>query len=85
MFGPATVRQPRVRDRAGADCERIRFSPNILPRYARRTKSLQVLIPILYLKGISTGERMFATVRHRTIRSKGYLSNTDNYAKARLG
>jgi transposase-like protein len=55
-IGPVAVRQPRVRDRAGADCERIRFSPNILPRYARRTKSLEALIPILYLKGISTGD-----------------------------
>src|SRR5205807_1720695 len=36
--------------------ERIRFSPTILPPYARRTKSLEVLIPILYLKGISTGD-----------------------------
>ena len=55
-IGPVTVRQPRVRDRAGDAGERIRFSPNILPRYARRTKSLEVLIPILYLKGVSTGD-----------------------------
>jgi putative transposase len=34
----------------------IRFSPSILPPYARRTKSLEVLIPILHLKGISTGD-----------------------------
>ena len=27
-----------------------------LPPYARRSKSLEVLIPILYLKGISTGD-----------------------------
>jgi hypothetical protein len=39
-IGPVTVRQPRVRDRAGDAGERIRFSPNILPRYARRTKSV---------------------------------------------
>ena len=50
-IGPVTVRQPRVRDRAGDAGERIRFGPNILPRYARRTKSLEALIPILYLKG----------------------------------
>jgi len=54
--GPVTVRQPRVRDRASGDGERIRYSPAILPRYARRSKSLEVLIPILYLKGISTGD-----------------------------
>jgi transposase-like protein len=57
-IGPVAVRQPRVRDReAGADDpERIRFTPAILPPYARRSKSLEMLIPILYLKGISTGD-----------------------------
>jgi transposase-like protein len=34
----------------------IRFSSAILPPYARRSKSLEVLIPILYLKGVSTGD-----------------------------
>ena len=57
-IGPVAVRQPRVRDRkAGAeDPARIRFSPAILPPYARRSKSLEMLIPILYLKGVSTGD-----------------------------
>jgi transposase-like protein len=45
-----------VRDRGGEGSERIRFSSAILPPYARRSKSLEVLIPILYLKGISTGD-----------------------------
>ena len=55
-IGAVAVRQPRVRDREAADGERIRFSPTILPPYARRTKSLEVPIPILYLKGVSTGD-----------------------------
>ena len=55
-IGPVAVRCPRVRDRVGEGSERIRFSSAILPPYARRSKSLEVLIPILYLKGISTGE-----------------------------
>src|SRR4249920_4064132 len=55
-IGPVAVRQPRVRDRGATEGERIRYSPSILPRYARRSKSLEVLIPILYLKGISTGD-----------------------------
>ena len=56
-IGAVAVRQPRVRDREpGRDGERIRFSPAILPLYARRSKSLEVLIPVLYLKGISTGD-----------------------------
>ena len=57
-IGPVAVRQPRVRDREAAaeDAGRIRFTPAILPPYARRSRSLEVLIPILYLKGISTGD-----------------------------
>jgi putative transposase len=50
------VRCPRVRDRGGQGLERIRFSSAILPPYARRSKSLEVLIPMLYLKGVSTGD-----------------------------
>jgi transposase-like protein len=57
-IGPVAVRQPRVRDRGAvaSDDGRIRFTPAILPPYARRSKSLEVLLPILYLKGISTGD-----------------------------
>ena len=55
-IGPVAVRCPRVRDRAADGGERIRFSSAILPPYARRSKSLEVLIPILYLKGVSTGD-----------------------------
>ncbi len=55
-IGPVAVRLPRVRDRAAEGGERIRFSRRILPPYARRSKSLEVLIPILYLKGVSTGD-----------------------------
>ena len=55
-IGPVAVRCPRVRDRVGNGSERIRFSSAILPPYARRSKSLEVLIPILYLKGVSTGD-----------------------------
>jgi putative transposase len=55
-IGPVAVRCPRVRDRVGEGAERIRFSSAILPPYARRSKSLEVLIPILYLKGVSTGD-----------------------------
>ena len=55
-LGPVPVRAPRVRDRTGAGESRIRFTSAILPPYARRSKSLEVLIPILYLKGISSGD-----------------------------
>ena len=55
-LGPVPVLAPRVRDRTGAGEGRIRFTSAILPPYARRSKSLEVLIPILYLKGISSGD-----------------------------
>jgi putative transposase len=57
-IGLVAVRQPRVRDReaAAGDPGRVRFSPAILPPYMRRSKSIETLLPILYLKGISTGD-----------------------------
>ena len=53
--GPVEVRQPRVRDRRPAG-EAERFTSKILPPYLRKTKSVEELIPWLYLKGISTGD-----------------------------
>ena len=55
-IGLISVRQPRVRDRGLQREERIRFSPSILPASARRSKSLDVLVTLLHLKGISTGD-----------------------------
>jgi putative transposase len=55
-IGPVAVRVPRVRDRLGDGDDRIRFTSAILPPYARRSKSLEVLIPVLYLKGVSSGD-----------------------------
>jgi transposase-like protein len=55
-IGPVEVSVPRVRDRLGNAADRIRFTSAILPPYARRSKSLEVLIPVLYLKGISCGD-----------------------------
>ncbi len=56
-IGPVEVRQPRVDDRrVDADGERVRFSSSILPPYLRRTKSLDELIPWLYLESVSTGD-----------------------------
>jgi len=56
-IGPVAVQRVRVRDR-GADqaAERIRFTSAILPRWARRTQSLDALLPILYLRGVSMGD-----------------------------
>ena len=53
--GPIEVQQPRVRDRRSAD-QAEPFTSKILPPYLRKTKSIEELIPWLYLKGISTGD-----------------------------
>jgi transposase-like protein len=56
-IGPVPVRQPRVNDkRLDENGQRIRFSSAILPRYLRRTRSIDQLIPWLYLKGVSSGD-----------------------------
>lgn len=55
-IGYVPVQAPRVRDRHLQAAKRIRFSSAILPPYLRRTKSIEQLIPWLYLKGISTGD-----------------------------
>jgi transposase-like protein len=53
--GAIEVEQPRVLDRR-PDGEAEPFSSKILPPYLRKTKSLEELIPWLYLKGVSTGD-----------------------------
>jgi len=51
-IGPVEVAKPKARDRgATTRDERIRYSSTILPKWARRTKSLDVLLPALYLRG----------------------------------
>jgi len=51
-LGPVAVKQPRVRDRR----EGQRFTSKILPPFMRRVPSVDALIPVLYLKGIATGD-----------------------------
>ena len=56
-LGAIPVKQPRVNDkRVDEHGNRIRFTSHILPPYLRRTKSIEELIPWLYLRGISTGD-----------------------------
>ena len=54
-IGKVAVKQPRVRDRRPPD-QREYFTPAVLPKYLRKTKSMEELIPWLYLKGISTND-----------------------------
>src|SRR5246500_2204148 len=55
-IGPVDVQKPKARDRGATRGARIRFTSNILPKWARRTKSLDALLPVLYLRGISAGD-----------------------------
>ena len=56
-IGPVEVSKPKARDRGATRAdERIRYSSSILPKWARRTKSLDILLPALYLRGVSTGD-----------------------------
>jgi putative transposase len=57
-IGPITVQRQKVRDRATdvPASGKIRFSSNILPRWARRSRSLDALLPVLYLRGVSMGD-----------------------------
>ena len=56
-IGPVAVRQVKLRDRDAAEGgERVRFTSAILPRWSRRTRSLDAPLPILYLRGVSAGD-----------------------------
>lgn len=56
-IGKVPVQVPRVRDRSvNADGSKIKFTSKIVPPYLRKAKSVEELLPWLYLKGISTGD-----------------------------
>jgi transposase-like protein len=56
-IGQIPVRAPRIRERHGNPGQsRIHFTSAILPKYMRRTRSIETLLPWLYLKGVSTGD-----------------------------
>ena len=50
-IGEVSVSMPRVRDRGK---EGIKFTSSLIPQYMRRSVTMDVLLPLLYLKGIST-------------------------------
>jgi len=56
-IGPVEVTKPKARDRgAASESERIRYASSIVPQWARRTRSLDALLPALYLRGVSAGD-----------------------------
>ena len=56
-IGNIPISKPKVNDRRlDEDGERLRFQSQIIPPYLKRTKSIEELVPWLYLRGISTGD-----------------------------
>ena len=52
-IGPVDIKVPKTRDRGRQD---IHFRSELLPPYIKRKKSVETVLPWLYLKGISTGD-----------------------------
>ena len=80
-IGPVAVKVPRVRDRS-AEAEKIRFTSAILPPYLRKAKSIEELLPWLYLKGISTGDFQEALAALLGPNAAGLSSTTISRLKA---
>lgn len=55
-IGDISVKIPRTRDRAASGNKTVAYQSSLVPKYMRRTVTLDVLLPLLYLKGISTGD-----------------------------
>ena len=58
--GAVPVKVPRVRDRKRDTHDKVAFTSQLIPKYMRRTATIDIMLPILYLKGISTND--FANV-----------------------
>ena len=72
-LGDVPVKVPKVRDRSGSG---IKFNSALLPPYLKRAKSIEELLPWLYLKGVSTGDYQEALAALLGESAKGLSSNT---------
>lgn len=72
-IGDVSIQVPKIRDRSGAG---IHFTSQLLPPYLKRTKSIDELIPWLYLKGISTGDYTEALCALLGESARGLSANT---------
>ena len=78
-IGDVPIKVPKVRDRSGSG---IHFTSYLLPPYLRRTKSIEELIPWLYLKGLSTGDYSEALGSLLGEHAKGLSANTVSRLKS---
>jgi len=72
-IGDVQVKVPKVRDRSGSG---VYFNSSLLPPYLKRAKSIEELLPWLYLKGISTGDYQEALAALLGDNAKGLSANT---------
>jgi transposase-like protein len=79
-IGPVSVQVPKVRDRSGGG---IKFTSALLPPYLRRARSVEEVLPWLYLKGISTGDMQEALEALLGKGAKGLSPATISRLKAR--
>ncbi len=54
--GTLSIRAPRVNDKRVVDGEKQKFTSEILPPYLRRSQAVSEVLPVLYLRGLSTGD-----------------------------
>ena len=83
--GRLEVSQPRVRDNSSEKEGRVTFSASVLPPYLRRSKTIDDLIPWLYLKGISTGDFQEALQSLLGVDAKGIGPNVVVRLKEKWG
>jgi len=79
-IGDVDIKVPKVRDRSGSG---IRFTSALLPPYLKRARSVEELLPWLYLKGISTGDYQEALAALLGENAKGLSANTISRLKER--
>ena len=72
-IGNVEIKVPKVRDRSGSG---IRFNSALLPPYLKRARSVEELLPWLYLKGVSTGDYQNALAALLGDQAKGLSANT---------
>jgi transposase-like protein len=78
-IGDVEIKVPKVRDRSGSG---IRFNSALLPPYLKRARSVEELLPWLYLKGISTGDFQDSLAALLGDQAKGLSANTISRLKS---
>ena len=78
-IGGIAVKVPRARDREGE----VKFKSTLLPPYLKRTKSIEELLPWLYLKGISTNDFGSALQSLLGIEAPGLTASSISRLKSR--